>query len=112
MLRPGGRLALHAHNVWLNLRDPQGRRWLAGQVASALAGRVTFGDRRMMYRGVANMEVHLFTWRELRRELTSSGFVLEEVIPLDEVTSRPIRAPRLAQAIRAGGWIVFARRPR
>ena len=28
ILRPGGRLALHAHNLWLNLRDRQGRAWL------------------------------------------------------------------------------------
>ena len=29
ILRPGGRLALHAHNLWLNLRDRQGRRLAA-----------------------------------------------------------------------------------
>ena len=28
ILRPGGRFALHLHNLWLNLRDPQGRAWL------------------------------------------------------------------------------------
>src|SRR5262249_39585205 len=27
ILRRGGRLALHVHNLWLNLRNPQGRRW-------------------------------------------------------------------------------------
>src|SRR5262245_15858152 len=26
VLRPGGRFAIHVHNLWLNLRDPQGRR--------------------------------------------------------------------------------------
>ncbi len=31
ILRPGGRLALHAHNLWLNLRDRQGRAWLLQQ---------------------------------------------------------------------------------
>ena len=36
ILRPGGRLALHAHNIWLNLHDPQGRRWLLTQAWRAL----------------------------------------------------------------------------
>ena len=35
---PGGRLALHAHNIWLNLRDPQGRRWLLGQLGASCSG--------------------------------------------------------------------------
>src|SRR5205823_4044253 len=39
ILRPGGRLALHAHNLWLNLRDSQGRLWLLGQFGKALLGR-------------------------------------------------------------------------
>ncbi len=62
---PGGRLALHAHNVWLNLADPHGRRWLLGQVGRRLLGRTSFGDRTMTYRGVAGMEVHLYRWAEL-----------------------------------------------
>src|SRR5262249_50042563 len=52
VLEPGGRLALHAHNLWLNLRNPQGRRWLLGQLAGAALGRQGFGDRRMNYRGI------------------------------------------------------------
>ena len=39
ILKPGGRMALHAHNVWLNLRDPQGRFWLMGQAFQMLEGR-------------------------------------------------------------------------
>ena len=30
---------LHAHNLWLNLRDPQGRRWLLGQARSGSAAK-------------------------------------------------------------------------
>jgi SAM-dependent methyltransferase len=111
ILRPGGRLALHAHNVWLNLRDPQGRMWLLGQAFRALAFRPDVGDRRMTYRGIAGMEVHLYRWGELSRELRSAGFRIEEVVPVHAVSARPIALPGLAHSIRAGGWLVFCRRP-
>ena len=111
VLRPGGRLALHAHNVWLNLGDLQGRRWLAGQVWDRFRGRSGFGDRRMTYRGVPGMEVHLYRWRELRADLRAAGLRIEEAIALDAVTARPIPMPRLFPGVRAGGWVVFAARP-
>ncbi|HWE40441.1 MAG TPA: class I SAM-dependent methyltransferase [Isosphaeraceae bacterium] len=111
LLRPGGRLALHAHNRWLNLRDPQGRLWLLGQGFKAILRRPDLGDRRMTYRGIPGMEVHLYSWPELRRELRGVGFHVDEVIPIDAVRARPIRFPRLAHGLRAGGWIAFASRP-
>jgi SAM-dependent methyltransferase len=112
ILRPGGRLALHAHNVWLNLRNPQGRFWLLSQALSGLLSRSDFGDRKMSYRGIPEMEVHLYRWGELRRDLHGAGFRIDEVLPIDSVRSRPIVAPWLLHPIRAGGWILFASRPR
>ena len=111
ILRPGGRLALHAHNLWLNLADPQGRRWLLGQLGQALRCRPGVGDRRMTYRGVHGMEVHLYRWSELRRDLRAAGFRIDEVLPVHAVTARPLAAPWLLPRVRAGGWIVFASRP-
>jgi len=111
VLRPGGCLALHAHNVWLNLRDPQGRLWLSGQLGGSLLGQISFGDRRMTYRGIAGMEVHLFTWGELSTDLRSAGFLVDEVIPIHAIHAETIAAPWFLSRIRAGGWIVFARRP-
>jgi SAM-dependent methyltransferase len=111
VLRPGGRMAMHAHNVWLNLRDPQGRRWLVRQVGRSLVGRPGFGDRRMTYRGVPGMEVHLYRWGELRRDVLDAGFAIEEALPLDAVTARTIARPGLLPGLRAGGWILFARKP-
>lgn len=110
ILKPGGRMALHAHNAWLNLRDPQGRFWLMGQMWKKLASRPDAGDRRMTYRGIAAMEVHLFTWRELSGQIRAAGFRIEEVVPIDAVRSRPIDAPWFAPGLRAGGWIVFLKR--
>jgi SAM-dependent methyltransferase len=112
VLEPGGRLALHVHNVWLNLRDAQGRLWLLTEMLSAHWGGREFGDRRMTYRGIPDMEVHLYRWGELRRELNSVGFRIDEVLPIDAVFARPIAAPWLLPRLRAGGWIVFASRPK
>jgi len=111
ILRPGGRLALHAHNFWLNLRDPQGRTWLLDQARKALLRQPGLGDRRMTYRGIAGMEVHLFRWRELRDDLRAAGFQIDEILSIDAVRAEPIPFPWLAHPIRAGGWIVFASRP-
>jgi SAM-dependent methyltransferase len=111
ILRPGGRLALHAHNLYLNLRDPQGRLWLLGQAVKYMLSRPDAGDRRMVYRGIPGMEVHLYRWRELRRDLQGAGFVIDEVLSLDAVRSRRIAASWFLPGLRAGGWIVFARRP-
>lgn len=111
ILRPGGRLALHAHNLWLNLADSQGRKWLLGQLFQALRHAREIGDRRMTYRGIPGMEVHLFRWSELRADLRSSGFQIDEVLSIDAVAARPITVPWLLPRVRAGGWIVFARRP-
>jgi SAM-dependent methyltransferase len=111
ILRPGGRLALHAHNIWLNLRNPQGRGWLLSQGIKGVLGRPDFGDRRMTYRGIPGMEVHLYRWRELRRDLRAAGLRIVEVATIDEVYARPIPAPWWLPNLRAGGWIVLAQRP-
>ena len=111
LLKPGGKLALHAHNVWLNLGDPQGRRWLLGQVGKRLLGRTSFGDRRMTYRGVSGMEVHLYRWPELTQDLRSAGFQIDEAVPLNAITAATIPVSWFLSRIRAGGWLVLARRP-
>jgi SAM-dependent methyltransferase len=110
ILRPRGRLALHLHNLWLNLRNPQGRRWLVRHAAKALARKHELGDRRMDYRGINGMYVHLYRWGELKRDIRRAGLAIDEVIPLDEVKAEPIAMPWFASSFRAGGWIVFARR--
>jgi SAM-dependent methyltransferase len=110
ILRPGGRFALHAHNVWLNLRNRQGRAWLLEQTWRAILTRHELGERRMTYRGIPGMQVHLYRWGELKRELRHAGFRVDEVLPLDEVSAAPIPSPWLIHSLRAGGWIVFASR--
>ncbi len=110
IVRPGGRVAIHLHNIFLNLRDRQGRRWLVEQLASALRGSDLAGDRRMTYRGMPRMEVHLYRWGEVRRAIKRAGLRIEESIPIDEVTARPIEYPWFLQSLRSGGWLLFCRK--
>jgi hypothetical protein len=76
-----------------------------------LSHRAELGDRRMTYRGIPGMKVHLYRWGELKRELRAAGLQIDEVIPLDEVSAAPIPTPWIGHSLRAGGWIVFAARP-
>jgi SAM-dependent methyltransferase len=111
VLVPGGSFALHAHNFWLNLRGRQARRWLLGQAWKAARRDLSLGDRQMTYRGIPGVEVHLYRFGELARELRLAGFHLEHVLPISELSAEPISAPWWLPTIRAGGWLVFARRP-
>jgi SAM-dependent methyltransferase len=109
ILRPRGRIALHAHNLWLYLRDKQGRQWLRGETLRMLLRQSGIGDRRMTYRGIPGMEVHLYRWGELRADLRAAGLRIDEVLAIDAVHAQPIAAPWWFHSLRAGGWIVFAR---
>jgi SAM-dependent methyltransferase len=111
LLRPGGRMALHAHNLWLNLRDRHGRAWLLRHAGKAWLHGEEVGNRRMTYRGISGMSVHLYRWGELARDIRSAGLRINEIFPLDEVTAHPVSPTWLGREIRAGGWIVFATRP-
>lgn len=110
VLRPGGKIALHAHNVWLNLDQHQGRIWLLRDLGRRIFRREGQGDRTMTYRGMPDMTVHMFRWRELLADLQSARFAVDEILPIDQVTARPIGARWLLPQFRAGGWIVFASR--
>ncbi|MEJ7639082.1 MAG: class I SAM-dependent methyltransferase, partial [Singulisphaera sp.] len=109
ILRVGGRLALHAHNIFLNLADPQGRWWLLGQGLRSLLGRPDAGDRRMTYRGIPGMEVHLYTWREAPGA-AAVGFRIDE--SCRSTPSGPSRSLSPGRATpSARGWLIFASRP-
>ena len=57
----------------------------------------------MTYRGIPGMEVHLYRWGEIRRELRGAGYWIDEVIPLEDVSYQQIRRPGLLPSIRARG---------
>lgn len=108
ILKPGGRFALHVHNRWYNLFDPQGRRWLfASMLGRYRSVGLEPGDKVFEYRRIPQMRLHLFTWSELRGMLDRAGFKIRTVVPLDTDRQRELPRPWLLGRIRANGWIVI-----
>jgi ubiquinone/menaquinone biosynthesis C-methylase UbiE len=111
ILKPAGLFGLHVHNRWFNLFDPQGRRWLARNLYAQLVGSPHAGDKvQSRYRGIPNLRIHLFSARELRRELFSAGFRIKRWLPLAPDRTGGISFPNLLSTVRANGWLVIAQR--
>ncbi|MEM8946143.1 MAG: class I SAM-dependent methyltransferase [Planctomycetota bacterium] len=107
ILRPGGRFVLHVHNYWFNLRDPGGPGWLVKNLLTApRSSDIEIGDKWFPYRGVQNMYLHVFRWRELAADLASADFAVVQRIPLDVARRHRLRWPWLFGALRTNGWIV------
>jgi SAM-dependent methyltransferase len=112
VLRPGGKLVLHVHNVWFNFWDPQGRRWLLRDRLRALLGRPGAGDRRMPpHQGLAGLTLHLFTRREAMRLLREVGFRLLEVRPVSLRQDGRLPWPGWFGWLRSYGYLIAAQRP-
>ncbi len=113
MLKPGGLFALHVHNRWRNLYDPQGRRWVvANQLSAWLGSELEAGDKVYDYRGIPNMRLHVFTRRELCRDLRKAGLEIQRVVPLDTARRHALSHPWWLGRLRANGWIVVCQAPR
>lgn len=111
ILRPGGRLLVHAHNRWQNLWHSPGRRWLLANLAQTLRGRAEWGDRIFSDRGVQQLFLHIYSRRELHQELRRAGFQIVECIPLNGRQAQALSHRWFAPSLRAGGWFVLAQRP-
>lgn len=108
ILKPGGRFAIHVHNRWFNLFDPQGRRWLlSGLLPKALRGGLERGDKVFEYLGVPNLRLHVFTKGEFVGLLRDAGFQIRRLIPLDTMRQEPLAHPWWLGRLRANGWIAI-----
>lgn len=123
LLRPGGRFALHVHNVWRHLFSPTGRRWLARDLVKRLLADPTAGDTERDYRGIPRMYHHAFSLREVRHLLSDCSLTLRELIPLAPLSELPqgeSGSHRSADGVpemicrgwlsdlRATGWLILA----
>ena len=107
ILKPGGLFVFHVHNLWYNLFDPAGRRWLARHLLTRIVSRqMEVGDRFFDYRGVPNMYLHTFTRRELACALRETEFRAKEWMPLNTTRQCPLPYPWFFGRLRANGWIV------
>ena len=110
IMKPGGRFILHVHNYWYNLYDPGGPKWLIRNwLKSLFTKNVQRGDRQFSYRGVPNMFLHVFRYREIKRALKSAGLSIERTVPLHAQRQRPLCNPWLFRDLRANGWIFSIR---
>ena len=111
ILRPGGVLVLHVHNLWYHLFEASGIAWLAKNLLTAPLDRdLEVGDRIFAYRGIDDMFLHSFRIGELVRDLKAAGWAKWEIIPLDARRRHALGWPWLAGRLRANGWIAVCRR--
>jgi SAM-dependent methyltransferase len=112
LLRPGCRFILHVHNRWFNFWNPQGRKWLLGDLLRGLVGSPATGDRFMpVHQGIAGLKLHLFTRREAVRLLKTAGFRVLEVRPLSLRPGGGLPIPAWFGWLRAYGYLLAAHKP-
>jgi len=116
LLRPGGRLILHVHNVWRHADSPQGRRWLLRDLWKRVRQDPTAGDSLYDYRGIPRMYHHSFTLREIGGSLKEARFRVAEIIsladsPAEKSSSTEALSLELSGGLRrwrATGWLISA----
>jgi SAM-dependent methyltransferase len=108
ILRPGGKLVLHVHNFWFNLRDPGGPWWALRSLAKGALGKDGYetGDKTYPYRGVPNFFLHVFRERELRQDLRAANLKVLRWLHLDVARRHALPRPWLLPSLRANGWII------
>lgn len=108
LVRPGGSVVLHVHNLWSSLWRAD-RGWLLRHYFRTLCTRRGRGDKRYLYRGIPGFYLHAFTWRELAKMFAEVGFRVEHRYSLAHQEGELLRQPWLANSLRAHGWIVVLR---
>ena len=110
LLAPEGLFAFHTHNRLFHAWNPEWLIWLLRTyLVDPLVGRET-GDRIVpLYRGIANMYIHVFTDTEIERMLDDAGFELIHVEYLNARHTGPL-ASHFARGWRANGFVYVVRK--
>ncbi len=113
ILKPGGKLVLHLHNFWFNLRDPEGPGWVFRSLIkswtsnfSSYQNNFELGDKTFPYRGLPNFFLHVFRRRELLSDFREANFQVSRWIPLDVERRHALKKSWLFPNLRANGWII------
>lgn len=109
ILKPGGRLLLHVHNLGFQFFEPAGwRTLLLGYARQFFFKEYEWGDNEFPYRGVPRMFLHAYRRRELRQDLRQAGFQLLQLMPVAASGREPLPARWWLPSLRAAGWLVEA----
>lgn len=107
-LKPGSELILHAHNRYHSIWDPRGPTWLLQSfVNSRLQQEWEYGDKIYGYRGLPKMFLHIYSRRELLKDLSDAGFTSISLTPINVSGSKKLR-PGVTNSVRAGGYFAVA----
>jgi SAM-dependent methyltransferase len=112
LLRPGGVLAVHTHNLWHCLAEPGGGEWLAWHLATSLLPGRELGDKYVAsYRGMERLFLHLFRRGELRQLLEGAGLETVREVLLNHPRTGPVEGDAgVWRRLTANGFLVAARR--
>jgi ubiquinone/menaquinone biosynthesis C-methylase UbiE len=112
ILKPQGKFLVHVHNRGSWLRDPRGIRLTMHGWLRSLYTSWELGDRIYPYRGLPNMFLHVFSHRELKRDLRHAGLAIEQFYVLNRESSSLLPKPWYATHVRAGGFLAVSMKPR
>jgi ubiquinone/menaquinone biosynthesis C-methylase UbiE len=106
ILSPGGLFFVHVHNRGSWLRDPGGvRRSISDWLRSCRDAEWEMGDRIYPYRGLPSMYLHVYSERELRRDLANAGLVLQKLYRLNRHSSGTLGNRWWLPHVRSGGFL-------
>lgn len=104
-------LILHVHNRLRSLFDPGGPAWLVRtRLNSWFTRSCEYGDRVYAYRGLPAMYLHIYSRRELVKDLESVGFRNLLILPINSTSSQLLPTLTRWASLRAGGFFAIARR--
>ena len=107
-LKEDGLFVLHVHNRGHSWLDPQGPGWLLRTwLKSKTTANWEYGDRVYVYRGLPQMFLHIYSRRELMRELRAAGFVGTNVLPINLQGSALMKSRSVTEYFRAGGFFAL-----
>ncbi len=109
ILNAQGKFFVHVHNRGSWLRDPGGvRKTVLDWMRAKRDPTWELGDSVYAYRGLPSMFLHIYSERELRRDLRASGLVLERLVRLNRQSSDVLKGAWLPH-LRSGGFLAVCR---
>ena len=110
ILTSNGTFFVHVHNRGSWLRDPGGvRRTIMDWLRARRNSNWELGDSVYAYRGLPSMFLHIYSERELRRDLKASGLVIKNLYRLNRHSSEILTGSWLAH-LRSGGFLAVCTR--